>query len=141
MYKFLEKKQIKNIKKIENQFVYLSKKFSNKEKFNWWYHNSSRLDFRPWGGLPSGNFFDIPLKKLIFFKLLLRDLLLILRALFCNLFIKKISINLRKNIFIEEKVTLNKEDKYSIIYTLLSVDNNLFFIVLHSFIVIDDRAI
>ena len=58
MYKFIKKKQIKQINKLENEFEYISNYINNNlSNFNWWIFEVSRLDFRPWGGLNKKNFF------------------------------------------------------------------------------------
>ena len=51
MYKNINKKKITQIKTIEKEFSIISKVISKEKiKIYWWFHEISRLDFRPWGG-------------------------------------------------------------------------------------------
>lgn len=110
MYKFIKKKQIKQINKLENEFVYISKYFSNKEpNFNWWIFEISRLDFRPWGGLNKSNYLKISnVSKNSFFLNFFRDFALILLFILKSIFKDKKKIYF-KNIFFLEKIISDKK--------------------------------
>ena len=62
MSKYIRQKEVKNINLIENSFIRLSLKLKKKNIY-WWYHEISRLDFRPWGGINLENLVE---KKKIF---------------------------------------------------------------------------
>jgi hypothetical protein len=111
MYKYLDKKRSIQIKKIEKEFCKLSK-IITKEKFEyyWWFHEISRLDFRPWGGLNTENFFNNDIKLKRFLYRFFSDLIQVICFIFKGIFYKKEKF-FYKNIFISEKVLFTKKNK------------------------------
>ena len=102
MYKFIEKQKITKIKNLEKDFKKLTKFFIKKKFYSWWFFEVSRLDFRPWGGLNSENFYDIKKKTKQFSIQLLKDFF-ILVFIIRGVFYKKQNI-FYKNIFIQKKL-------------------------------------
>lgn len=110
MYKFINKKKINTINILEKEYCILSN-FLIKNNFNyWWFFEISRLDFRPWGGLDINNFIKIEFKLVNFIIKLFKDFLFIILFIFKGLFYKKRKIFF-KNIFIQEKIFLDKKVK------------------------------
>ena len=112
MYKFIKKKQIKQINKLENEFEYISNYIKNKlSNFNWWIFEISRLDFRPWGGLNKKNYFEISnLNKNSFFFNFFKDFVLILLFILKSIIQKKKKIYY-KNVFFFEDIQIDKTPK------------------------------
>ena len=89
MYKNINKK-ITQIKMIEKEFLTISKiVLKEKSKLYWWFHEISRLDFRPWGGLNTKNYLSNNVKISNFTIRLLKDFIKINIFIFKSLFIKK----------------------------------------------------
>ena len=111
MSKYIRQKEVKNINLIENSFIRLSLKLKKKNIY-WWYHEISRLDFRPWGGI---NLENLAEKKRNFFIInFIVDVYKILAVIVKKINDKK-TVNLEKNIIIKikEKVySNNKLDPY-----------------------------
>ena len=100
MYKYLDKKRIFQIKKIEKQFFHISKITSIKDNnYNWWLHEISRLDFRPWGGLNTKNFLENKPLNSIFIRRFMKDLINIIFFVLRGFFLKPRKFSY-KNIFI-----------------------------------------
>ena len=59
MYEYLKINQKIQIKKIEKDFCTISNALANHKLNEWWFHEISRLDFRPVGGLNSNDFRQI----------------------------------------------------------------------------------
>ena len=59
MYEYLKINQKIQIKKIEKDFCTISNATANHKLNEWWFHEISRLDFRPVGGLNSKDFRQI----------------------------------------------------------------------------------
>ena len=111
MYKNIDKKKITQIKKIEKEFLIISKIASKeKSKIYWWFHEISRLDFRPWGGLNTNNYLSNDVKILNFTSQLLRDFIKINIFIFKGLFIRRKKF-FYKNIFVSENVIFTKKIK------------------------------
>lgn len=111
MYKNINKKKITQIKTIEKEFSIISKIVSKEKiKIYWWFHEISRLDFRPWGGLNTKDYLSNNVKISNFSFKLLRDFIKISIFIFKGLFIKKKKF-FYKNIFISENVLFTKKIK------------------------------
>jgi len=111
MYKYLDKKRIFQIKKIEKQFFHISKIISSKDNnYNWWLHEISRLDFRPWGGLNTKNFLENKPLNSLFIRRFIKDLINIIFFVLRGFFLKPRKISY-KNIFISEKIILTRNIK------------------------------
>ena len=111
MYKYLDKRRVLQINKIEKDFFELSKILSKKNKnYNWWFHEISRLDFRPWGGLNTNNFLKNNIDLSNFFYKYFKDLIKITLFILNGFFFKPKKF-FYKNIFISENVLFTKNIK------------------------------
>ena len=111
MYKYLDKKRALQIHKIEKDFCKLSKILSKKKpNYNWWFHEVSRLDFRPWGGLNTNNFLKNDIDLSNFFYRYCKDFIKISLFIFNGFFFKYEKF-FYKNIFISENILFTKNIK------------------------------
>ena len=109
MYKYLSIYQKKKIWRLEREFSIISKKFVNNQLEEWWFHEISRLDFRPWGGLNTEDYLSIDLNLKNFIKSFIKDFILIFFFFIKNIFGSNYKKYLSKNVLLIEDVVWNKK--------------------------------
>jgi hypothetical protein len=109
MYKYLSIYQKKKIWRLEKEFYIISKTFVNNQLEEWWFHEISRLDFRPWGGLNTEDYLSLDLNFKNFIKIFIKDFILIFFFFIKNILKPNYKKYLSKNVILIEDVVWNKK--------------------------------